>query len=205
MVRFLIQGILFSLLITGSLYADSVELEAISDAYIWNANPNTNYGSGVVLYGGYDGSHRLKTLILFDLSSIPADADIFMGELYLWCNVFHGTPSSGIGCSCIIEIWDENSVTWNNEPNSSSVSKWVDWPGSGDWLVFDLTPRVQEWHAGTLDNYGVKVYSSGSTVVCYCNFDSRESSDTTTRPKLVVSYTTNELEHFTWASIKSII
>lgn len=66
--------------------------------------------------------------------------------------------------------------------------------GSGieplNWVPFDVLPSVQQWLGGTA-NYGFVLFSSafeGGGTVVHADFDSKEYTDATTRPKLTLTY-----------------
>jgi hypothetical protein len=78
-----------------------------------------NNGSTIVFYVGYY-SHdfpRRRTYLYFDVSSsLPLDAVVTSAYLKLHQNSFIGTGSLQIGLYPVTGGWEENVITWNNQP-----------------------------------------------------------------------------------------
>ena len=95
------------------------------------------------------------------------------------------------------QSWTYSSGGWydkTDDGNGTNRVKKTGGSGSGieplNWVPFNVLPSVQQWLAGT-NNCGFAFFSSafeggGSTV--YAEFDSREYTDSATRPKLSLAY-----------------
>jgi hypothetical protein len=105
-----------------------------------------------------------RSLITFDLSSIPAGTAIDNATLHLrlggyCCYEGHAGPRT-VTVFRANDNWSESSVTWNNQPDyseahgSASVllapDRWV-------WYSFDVTDLVRGWVNGTWPNQGMMV------------------------------------------------
>jgi calcineurin-like phosphoesterase family protein len=60
--------------------------------------------------------------------------------------------------------------------------------GFGKWYIFPVTPAVQEWVSGSLANNGFLLRAPWTKYAYSVSFASSEYSDTTIRPRLVVTY-----------------
>lgn len=132
------------------------------DAMIWTNNPNTNYGTTrdfkamAWTWSGAPGVRR--SLIDFDLSGVPAGAQIVDARLSLYFNPNSGdvpftgghSSLSGSNASVLQRItsqWDESTVTWNNQPATTTQNE-VQLPQSTsptqDYLDIDVTAMVED-------------------------------------------------------------
>ena len=110
---------------------------------------------------------------------LPRHADL---KLYQYQTI--GTENFMIGLHQITESWEENKITWNNQPDylpspESTITVSV---GATTWLSWDITSLLQGWLDGSIVNYGVVLKDTdeplGDTFIrCY-------SSDYITNPSL---------------------
>ena len=179
----LLMAVLIS--ITPLAASTTETLTASADAYVKSNAGDSNYGSDTELFAAnqVNGADEI-TYIKFDLSGISSGSVIVSAKLKLWI-------TSGGSCQiCVYRVtsdWSENSVTYNTRPSASSESETcVSVGGLNTWAEFDITDLVQAWVNGTYDNYGVKIFPSESGK--YAHFASREYSDSSKRPQLVIEY-----------------
>ncbi len=169
------------------------------DTYINAQGRNNNYGSSNRVAVDSGGSHDYYALLEFDVSVIPAAAQVRSARLELYLDTFGSTNTSArFTAFRMTTPWVEDAATWNTSDGSSSWS----WPGAYDasgpldetpvdpsftgWHVWDLTGAVQGWHGGTLLNAGVVII--GSNQVRDAFFFSGDDSDASRWPRLVVTY-----------------
>ena len=186
--------------------AEVIEIIPSQDAYICTCKPDsTNPNGGEnYLYHGQWGSCYNRTLIQWDLSVIPAGAIIISAEMQLYCEAFYGSQSGEPVYNLIEESWDEQNVTYNNQPDYSSVIAAIGyWPDADEWYSLDVTEFVLAWFSGSEENYGICCLSQNTTGTCDPGFWSSNYSNGTLRPKLVVTYEEQELSGTTWALIKT--
>uniref|UniRef100_UPI0035624871 DUF4347 domain-containing protein n=1 Tax=Halopseudomonas sp. TaxID=2901191 RepID=UPI0035624871 len=161
-------------------------LNPSQDTYVDNDSDTANYGNSVDLFvnAGGGGLGDQKTLIQFDISSIPAGSIITSATLLL--NAIDVEDDINITVSQVTGTWNGNTVTWNNQPAVGAIIDTYfaakDNTGFHDW---NLTATVQAWLDGTANNFGVLLGSpdSGSDSVQY------RSAETGTPPRLVIEYT----------------
>ena len=84
------------------------------DTYINSNAATTNYGTNVQLFVGR-GSFETpqRTLIKFDLSSIPADAVVSSAILYITYSNDWSTVASTLGAYRQLRAWVEAQATWD--------------------------------------------------------------------------------------------
>jgi uncharacterized repeat protein (TIGR01451 family) len=173
----------------------TAQFDSVADAMVVQADPNTNYGDPVDMWAGYDhcfGGQIIRSLVGFDLSSIPPGTTVNQAQLYLYlmssCDVgprTHTFTTYRIGSS-----WSELSVTWNTRPSfaeaygSTSITS-----EAWGWYAFDVTDLVRGWVNGSVSNYGLMVRgpeSSGSSSALLGFFTSEAGSSYA--PYLEVTY-----------------
>ncbi|MDH3588289.1 MAG: DNRLRE domain-containing protein [Gammaproteobacteria bacterium] len=174
------------------------------DSYIIDDLPNDNFGKQSALYTDSEagGSGPMRTLIQFDLSSIPAPATIQFAELQLYLSLNNGSETDVVEAHRLTRDWIEGTggsgVSWNSY---DGVSNWST-PG-GDyapeiagsfvaagtgWKTMDLSALAQDWVAGTVANYGVLLLSDPASGNKSKKYISSDNPDPALRPKLIVSY-----------------
>jgi len=136
-----------------------------------------------------------------DISSIPAGATINSATLSLYVSNNYSSTANVDLHRCITH-WDVAQATYNNRLTGTAwgaagMLAGTDYDavpgactgdvGSTGWISFDVTRLVAGWAAGSYANEGVmlKLYSGGHFFTYMADY----STDTTLRPKLVVSYT----------------
>lgn len=160
-------------------------LTATRDTYLNSTATTTNYGTATTVRVGTftmptSGSYR--TLVGFDLASLPADAVIVTATLELY-----QTSGSGftVKAQALTTAWDETSVTWSTQPTHTTQNETVGALGGDQWMRWNLTPVVQNWRTGALTNHGVRlIFDFGTTNTRV--FNAREAG--TLMPRLVVDY-----------------
>jgi hypothetical protein len=171
-----------------------------------------NYGDFINIGVGESnaGALIMRGVIRFDLSSIPAAAQVSSATLSLWLSSAGSLRASNDRAIRLYRIkrnWVESQVSWNvystgnnwqtagcngaNDREASDI-------GSSNLRVLDaidsehqfaLTPAaVQEWISGSVANNGVLLKCDTETDDMYF-FHSSDSTSATLRPKLVVNYT----------------
>lgn len=162
------------------------------DSFVFGLSPG-NFGSQTYLEagGGTGTPPPSRTLIQFDLSSIPSGSTINSAILGLYLYTSFGLePNLSIELSIhkITQEWQEDTVTFSNQPTFESnplTSIFVGSPPS--WVFWNVTSQVQAWVSGEV-NYGLLIKgvtnsNSGKT------FYSSDYSDPSLRPKLTIDYT----------------
>ncbi|MFP4467307.1 MAG: DNRLRE domain-containing protein [Candidatus Goldiibacteriota bacterium] len=101
-----------------------------SDTMISSDNQTTNYGLSNYMRAGYDdfGLEITRSLIKFDVSSIPSDAEVVSAKLRV---VFNNVVALTADTVIVVEmfetdtVWEETEATWIKASDS------FDWAGAG--------------------------------------------------------------------------
>jgi len=170
---------------------------ASRDSYVSSLNPTTNYGSATSLWVGnsfFFISVRRETYLAFNSLTVPAGHPVSSASLELY---LYDAPSSSrtYHIHRLNGNWNENSITWNNRPDSSnSTSDGSVGSGTtnGAWLSWDVTANVQAFLLGT-PNRGWRISQTPSSLFIIDDglFRSREYSNASLRPQLVVTFENN--------------
>jgi hypothetical protein len=134
------------------------------DAQIRMKDPDNNYGSGSGMtirnrYGHpyHPAYWQQDGLIRFDLSSIPGEARISEAKLNLYYYNYKDNNPAGRDLACFMNLadWDEESVTWNRQPERAPYPTSISIiPSEYEWMNWDVTRDVQIFVAGEESNYG---------------------------------------------------
>lgn len=212
--------------VTGAYTGKTVQsvLNTADDTFLVNIAPTTNFSTSPLLAIGDVsgvGSGAYRSILRFDLGSIPATAVVVSASLQLYEYDAYDTASAGEWSASIwrlLKEWTGSQVTWNNRNTDSqwatagagSLGKdvasdpvdsitldgvaaldFVSWSGQG------LVELVQGWIDGTYENCGVVVTAlnaenKGAAPVAGNLFRSADYAATAYRPRLVVWYETAE-------------
>jgi autotransporter-associated beta strand protein len=156
----------------------------------------------VGVYGGRD-----RTLLRFDLSTIPAGSTLHSATLTLYANGYNNnTMGDPVQVFRATRPWTEFGALWatydgtNNwtNPGGDAVGTTgqqltapyavnTSDPASGGPMTWNITPLAQEWLSGTYPNQGI-LLALGGTLQSDLHFHSRESTSSGLRPSLTLLY-----------------
>jgi hypothetical protein len=178
-----------------SFTATVVNVNPIADTYIANAATTTNYGTSTSLYVKGKNQDKKRSLLQFDLSSIPSNAIIDSASFSMYKT--GGVNGESVALYRLTKAWTETGATWNKadgtnswtfaggDANSTIVAT-VNMGSTTGYKNWNVKSMVQGWVSGTYPNYGLTALRNpeGSGVKDMI-FASRES---TNKPTLYVSY-----------------
>lgn len=173
-----------------------IVLEASADAHLSAAHPTVNYGSTNTLPVGFNTDNTLhRSLVRFDLSSIPANATINKATLSLY-QVGSAGVGLGVRVNRATKSWTENTVTWNSNAdffNPTTITTGGSGASSGTWVAFNVLSVVRSWYIAPGRNYGLMLMgSSEGGDWSFHSFASRESGPVarkSVKPRLRIEYT----------------
>ncbi len=160
------------------------------DALLKEASPTTNYGTEVNLESDEGSGTDLKTVLAWDISSIPSGATIDSASISL--NIYNGSSGDHVFRE-VTTTWSESTVDWNDISGNIGTTDLgtIDGGSGTGYKTFNLNSAgiavIQSWVNGSTNN-GFVVQSAGTTDGI--RFHSGEVTGTTVRPKLIVTYTT---------------
>lgn len=191
---------------------DNVELDTVlvarifqpdpylsKDAVIESILPDKNFGDSTlfsVFSWTNDGLfNTARSLLAFDLTSIAPQTQIKKASLSLYWisykNLTEHTGENAFSIYPVSEAWDEHSVTWNNQPDTSSLPK-VSVPksilGNQAYLDIDVTEIVQKMIKDPSTNYGFMFMLDTEFPYKLTILASGDYTDSRRRPKLIVYY-----------------
>jgi hypothetical protein len=185
------------------------------DSMLRQDNPNMNYGTSTILYVGRTASgDALRSLFLFNASSIPPNSTITGARFEAWMFLASSSTNLTTGLYALNHTWEEGSG--NGAPNSGSVNGttwWSRWYGlnwssyGGDyasspedainvtnvagWFSWDVTDITKGWYNGSVQDVGFILVSSGGADEYRGFYSSDYATNASRRPRLVVTYTAN--------------
>lgn len=179
----------------------TVTIPSSSDAQI-RSGSNRNYGNCDYMGVGVNGAYR--SLVYFNLSSIPSNATIT--NAYVTLTAISGSNSGNRDISMyrITSDWVEGggcdqtgSVNWNSRMSGQNwSSSGGDYSSvistttvSGTYYVpytWDLTQTAQYWHNGIYTNYGVIFIQPNENH--YKVFATKEHTNSDYHPFITISY-----------------
>jgi hypothetical protein len=189
-------------------HAEEVTLQPVQDAFVCDCMPNTTnpmLGVQYLAQGRYSACYN-RSLMQWDLSSIPAGSTIVSATLERYCCAFYGSPSGQMAFYVLTGAWDEDTVTHNNMPpySGSGAVFTSNWPSASTWHSVDVTGFVTAWYSGSQQNYGLYCHSTGCTGTSDCAFYSSNVGSPTYRPRLRIVYTPpTSLDETSWGGIKT--
>jgi hypothetical protein len=144
----------------------SATLAAVADTYLDEANPAINFGISRSLLAGRTDERvptEYRTLVQFDLSTIPPGAIVDRAELRLY-QINAGTNASyTVYVDEVGAGWGEMSVTWNTRPAATyqgdppvvldQATGYKGWP---------VTQIVGRWVGGLAVNHGFLLRGDGA-------------------------------------------
>jgi hypothetical protein len=169
------------------------------DAWIDEANPLSFFGTSTDIQVQSSGNANQRGLIAFDLSSIPANANITSAVMSLY--LFIAPQSNRVYNLNDINDptpWSETFLNWNNQPiiNSTVVSSApIASTSAGSFISWDVTSEVAKMVAGSISNQGWEIRDANENSTTSESktsiFRAREyaSTDITKIPYLTIIYT----------------
>ena len=148
--------------------------------------------------------YQLRSLIQFDLGAVPSHATIQSAELSLYwaagCeegNHYGFFGSNGAYLSRITSPWEEQQVTWEMQPSTTSLHKIII-AGTKNATQskpdIDVTQLVKDMVVDPGQNFGFMLSMQVEAPYKKMVFASSDNSQASLRPKLVISYTVPAVE-----------
>ena len=149
-----------------------------ADARVEEANPDTNFGSSSTLFVEGGSALDRHSYLRFQLAGLVGTVQT--AKLRLWV-----TNATANGPAAYETNWvgAENAITWNNRPApTSGPNDDKQALAVGTWVEYDVTPLVS--------GNGTKSFVLIGTSSDSLGLSSREASNATQRPQLVVTAVT---------------
>ncbi len=171
-------------------------LLSVGDATVLEGYSGFNTGTAADMWAGYDDGMEpdgkiVRSLIKFDLSSVPAGATVQSAKLrvyYMGYYDFSNRERTITAYRCVGN-WTELGVNWNNKPSPGTAygSVVIISNTNWGWRELDVQGLVQGWVNGSIPNQGVMLRGpevSGADS-SYRTFSTREGPNA---PQLAITY-----------------
>ncbi|MEO8761131.1 MAG: DNRLRE domain-containing protein [Bacteroidia bacterium] len=172
------------------------------DAYITSLSSSANYGTYIendaISWTNGGTAFNSRSLIQFNLSSIPTTAVVTSAVLSLYgdtstSNTQGSTGSNAAYLNMITSSWQENTVTWNNQPTTTTTNQVIvpqSTSTSQNYPSINIANFVQSWVTTPSANNGMMLdlqteATYRSLVLCSSDYPHAGQ-----HPKLEVCYTT---------------
>lgn len=175
--------------------------ETGKDAMARTDHPDVNYSSTIDFianaFTAQGDFFVQRSFLQFDLSNIPVGSKIISAKLSLWCNTISGHAQFQYGDNIchlkrIIQPWQENVVTWNNQPPTTdlhAVLLPVSVSQTQDYLNTDVKEIVQDMVDNPSSSFGFMLKLDNESVYRTMVFASSDHPNPEMRPKLEIYYT----------------
>jgi len=169
------------------------------DAYIKKERPDERRGTDPELRVKGEANKLERSLLKFDLSSLPTDATVSSATLSLYVKAASGGALT-INAHRVTQSWNEDQVTWKARDKAANLL-WTTQGGDYDsavaasavvddtkniWRSWTITSLVTDWLSNPATNYGLILEASSSNAEKV--FKSSDDGTTNQRPKLEVCF-----------------
>ncbi len=174
-----------------------------ADSYVQSSTPTTNYGTSARLRVDPRPPSIRRSLVSFDLSSLPLGQIIVQAVLSLHLST-QPSVTRVLDVHGVTTNWTESGVTWNNQPsfqstptssnNTGTTIVWVNWTVSADVAAGYATSS--KWFGFIIKDNQEPRQVQGALL----SFNSRESA-AALRPRLTVTYALQIPEIPIWTAL----
>lgn len=193
----MLAGVVLNAQTVVTIVADSVKGKDSEVASI-NYAVNNNYANEKVHYvyaWTQSGTPTIiRTFLWIDLAQIPTNATISSASLSLYYDAaFVTVPVAGqndFWVERVTQSWAENTITWNNQPSSTTVNRGSSTVFTSSDMVYtvDVKEVIKDIIASG-NNYGVVLKLKNEQPHSNVAFGSTENPDPGKRPSLTIAYT----------------
>ncbi len=142
------------------------------------------------------------TLPALKKGDMVVDATLHLGQTSVEAYA-STTPAAQINAYMVTKSWNENTITWNNQPSCESTALDYNFISRSEqnkavWKEWNITKAVKKWYEGTGTNYGImlKSMSENAPMVDYIYAkyftESGSSSDSGAYPLISITYRNNK-------------
>lgn len=147
------------------------------DTYISSASAASNFGTATNLVVAPGNA----ALIQFDLSQVPASANVASAYLVVYVNKV--SPGGTLNFATVTAGWSELGVTFNTQPTVGATFASASASVGNTFVLVDVTSVVQSWLATPATNFGIEI--TGASV----QIDSKENLSTSHPASLQLTIT----------------
>ena len=179
-------GFLSLVLFGWSNVSHALTLHVTDDTYIQLNKPNqTNGKSKKLLIRNMGGGDEGQVFVKFDLSAVPAGADINQAILRLWVDTIKNPGS--ITLHEVLAPWEEDTLSAASAPALSGAFATIPIPNvQNSFVTLDLTTVLQGWLTNPSTNHGLALVPESNDPV-RVELDSKEDVATSHPMELEVA------------------
>ena len=172
---------------TFPVFAYMVELPPTADATVYESQPSSNYGYLDYINWGQSTEDMWGFIVFDGLSGymgVSVDTAILSVFMYS-SNDFYDNFLRRV-----TEDWEENDITWNNKPDTTTEGQLnlLTPQNQYVWFDIDVAAFVQDWVDDTYPNYGFCFLRTDNLNNIW-RFRSKEYGDPDFRPLLTMEFT----------------
>lgn len=166
----------------------------IEDSVVYSSSPSSNYGNSTVLLGNTTRSIFLKFPGLSENQQMIFVKGSKIARFYVSyysTGVSTNASSASYSVHNVNDLWDENTITYNNMPTcNSSASNTSSVTGTAGYKTIDISNSARQWENVAYDAayHGVKLTFGASM-----KFYSSEVENTSYKPYLMINYDSAEI------------
>ncbi len=169
------------------------------DALICNEDNNTHYlcpQNTTILQTGTNFKTQYRTLLQFDLSTLPFFSTITRGTLNVFFVGEDPETTGTLGVFQVLSEWDPKTVTWSKQPLvSASPEDTIAIPNQAGTLVtFNITTLLQNWNTNRAANLGVMLKFIDESCCSLFAIAGKQHHDSRFWPYLELTFA-NQLSH----------
>jgi hypothetical protein len=170
--------------VTSAASTTTYTVNVDQDAWLKESSPAENHGTDGELSVKAAAGDDMRTLYHFDLSAVPAGAQI--GSATAWFYVTSNDDQGAVNIHEVTAAWTEAAATWTTTADQFNSAVIVSIPtqvSGGVWVQVNLTTLVQSWVNGNPNN-GIMLVATSDAVES--KYTSREWSPGSEQPWLQV-------------------
>ncbi len=172
------------------------------DSYIKQEMQDERRGTDIELKVKTESGKLMRSLLRFDLSSLPTDAIVSSATLSLWVKEVRDGNAT-IRAHQVTASWNEAEVTWKARDKAANLL----WAGLGGdynaavlsshnvvkdvknyWATWNVTSATTGWISAPATNFGLILESPVTSPKNETKFKSSDDGTTSQRPKLEVCF-----------------
>jgi hypothetical protein len=158
----------------------------VADAWLESAAATAAHGPEKDLKVKSKSGDIRRSMLVFDLSGLPANVDILSATLNLEVKNDDRTGDP-VKIYRVTSAWSEATVTWSNA-SANHDAAWLQasfTPLSNGPISIDITRLVRAWTDGALPNFGLYMLATSNDEESV--YASREEGDSAKHPRIVVT------------------
>jgi hypothetical protein len=167
----------------------STQLTATSDTAVYQASPDTNYGSSPGIGIRSNSGSNAYSYVKFTLTSAPIPARCTVTSATLTIRTSSPTAGAIIEAYRANAAWNPATMTWNTgRVGFTGTPAPTDSRSTAGLQTWDVTTLTRELYAGTNNGFALKDSIDNAGYIRSQTWDSMEVGTPDNRPKLDVTW-----------------